>query len=70
VKLWVRAVAGLVAALVTFAILFFGRHFFAGHAALVSIAAGALVYSALGTSARLKRIYGRKGPRSIRRQDE
>jgi hypothetical protein len=63
-------VAGLAAALATFAILFVGRRFFAGHAALAAIAAGALVYSALGTSERLGRMYRRKGPRSIRRRDE
>lgn len=69
-KTWVKALAGLVAAAITFAVLFFGRHFFAGHATMVAIAAGALVYTALGTSERLGRMYRRKGPRSIRRRGE
>lgn len=69
-KTWIKAVAGLVAAVAAFAILFFGRHFFVGHAVLVAIAVGALVYSSLGTSERLRRMYERKGPRSIRRRDD
>lgn len=69
-RTWVKAVGGLAAALSAFAVLFVGRHFFIGHAALVAIAAGALVYSGLGTTERLGRMYRRKGPRSIRRRDE
>jgi hypothetical protein len=69
-RTWVKAAAGVAAALAAFAVLFFGRSFFAGHAALVAIAAGALVYTTLGTTERLRRIYGRTGPRSIRRRDD
>lgn len=69
-KTWVKAAAGLTAALATFAVLFFGRSFFAGHAALVAIAVGALVYTTLGTTERLRRMYGRKGPRSVRRRED
>ncbi|HEX6199885.1 MAG TPA: hypothetical protein VF150_06435 [Thermoanaerobaculia bacterium] len=69
-RTWVKAAAGVAAALATFAALFLGRSFFAGHAALVAIAVGALVYTTLGTTERLRRIYGRKGPRSIRRRDD
>ena len=69
-RTWVKAAAGVAAALATFAALFFGRSYFAGHAALVAIAVGALVYTTLGTTERLRRIYGRKGPRSIRRRDD
>lgn len=69
-KLWVKAAGGILAALVTFAALFFGRSFFAGHAVLVAIAVGALVYTTLGTSERLRRLYGRRGPLSVRRRDD
>lgn len=69
-KTWIKAVAGVAAAAITFAVLFFGRSFFAGHAVMVGLAVGALVYTALGTSERLGRMYRRKGPRSIRRRDE
>ena len=69
-KLWIKAVAGLLAGLVTFAVLFWGRHFFVGHAAMVAIAIGGLVYTTLGTSERLNRMYRREGPRSIRRRDD
>ena len=69
-KLWIKAVAGLLAGAVTFAILFWGRNFFVGHAAMVAIAIGGLVYTSLGTSERLNRMYRRKGPRSIRRRDD
>lgn len=68
-KLWIKAAAGLLAGLVTFAVLFWGRGFLVGHAALVAIAIGGLVYTALGTSERLNRMYRRKGPRSIRRRE-
>jgi hypothetical protein len=37
---------------------------------MAAIAVGGLVYSALGTSERLNRMYRRKGPRSVRRRDE
>ncbi|HSL81190.1 MAG TPA: hypothetical protein VLF66_00350 [Thermoanaerobaculia bacterium] len=67
-KTWAKAAAGAAAALATFAVLFWGRSFFAGHAALVAIAVGALVYTTLGTTERLRRMYGRKGPRSVRRR--
>lgn len=69
-KTWVKAAGGMAAALATFAVLFFGRSFFAGHAALVAIAVGALVYTTLGTTERLRRMYGRKGPRSVRRRED
>lgn len=69
-RLWIKIAAALTAALSTFAILFWARHFFVGHAALVAIAVGGLVYSSLGTSERLGRMYRRKGPRTIRRRDE
>lgn len=69
-KTWLKALAGASAAVAAFAFLFFGRHFFVGHAALVAIAIGALVYTALGTSERLNRMYRRRGPRSIRRRDQ
>ncbi len=69
-KLWIKAVAGVASALLTFLVLFWGRHFFAGHAALVAIAVGGLVYTSLGTSERLGRMYRRKGPRTIRRREE
>lgn len=68
-KVWIKAVAGILAALATFAVLFWVRGFFPGHAAMVAIAVGALVYTTLGTSERLRWIYGRKGPRSVRRRD-
>jgi hypothetical protein len=69
-KLWLKAVAGLASGFVTFAILYWGRSFFTGHAAMAAIAVGGLVYSALGTSERLNRMYRRKGPRSVRRRDD
>lgn len=69
-KLWIKAVAGVVSGLVTFAVLYWGRSFFPGHAAMVAIAVGGLVYTSLGTSERLGRMYRRKGPRTIRRRDE
>lgn len=68
-KLWIKAVAGLASGLLTFAVLYWWRHFFPGHAAMVAIAVGGLVYSALGTSERLGRMYRRKGPRTIRRRE-
>lgn len=68
-KLWIKAVAGLVSGLVAFAVLYWWRDFFPGHAAMVAIAVGGLVYSALGTSERLGRMYRRKGPRTIRRRE-
>lgn len=67
-KIWVRATAGVVAALIAFAAVYFGRGFFPGAAVLVGIAVGALVYTALGTAERLGRMYRREGPRSIRRR--
>lgn len=69
-RTWIQAVAGIAAALATFAALYWGRGFFPGHATLVAIAVGALVYTTLGTTERLRGIYGRKGPRSVRRRDE
>lgn len=69
-RTWIKALAGLAVGAATGAVLFYGRGFFIGHAALVGIAAGALVYTALGTSERLGRMYRRRGPRSIRRRDE
>lgn len=65
-RIWIKAVAGTAAGLATFAVLFWGRGFFPGHAALVAIAVGALVYTTLGTSERLRGLYGRRGPRSVR----
>lgn len=61
-----KAVAGFAAALATFAVLVYWRHFFPQHAALVGVAVGALVYTTLGTAERLGHTYRRKGPRSIR----
>jgi len=65
-----KALAGFVAALATFAVLFYWRHFFPQHAALVGVAVGALVYTTLGTTQRLRRTYRRQGPRSIRRRED
>ncbi len=65
-----KGIAGFVAALATFLALFYWRHFFPQHAALVGIAVGALVYTTLGTAQRLGHTYRRKGPRSIRPRDE
>ena len=69
-KIWIKATAGVAAALVTFAVVYFGRGFFPGPAALAAIAVGALVYTALGTAERLWRLHRREGPRSIRRRPE
>ena len=65
-----RGIDGFLAALATFLILFYWRHFFPQHAALVGVAVGALVYTTLGTVQRLGHTYRRKGPRSIRPRDE
>ncbi len=65
-----KGLAGFAAALATFAALFYGRHFFPQHAALVGIAVGALVFTTLGTAERLGRTYRRKGPRSIQPSEE
>ena len=66
---WLKATLAALAAAATFAGLFFGRHFFVSHAALVAIAVGALVFTTLGTGERLSGIYRRKGPRSMRKRD-
>jgi len=65
-----KGIVGFVAALATFLVLFYWRHFFPQHAALVGVAVGALVYTTLGTAQRLGYTYRRKGPRSIRPRDE
>lgn len=70
IPLWLKATLAGIAAVATFAALFVGRRFFAGHAALVAIAVGALVFTTLGTVERLSGVYRRKGPRSIRKRDE
>ena len=64
----VKALCALLAAAITFAVLVWWRGFFVQHAALVSLAVGALVYTTLGTSERLGSTYRRKGPRSIGRR--
>jgi len=63
-----KAALALLATGATFALLVAWRGFFVQHAALVALAAGALVYTSLGTGERLRRSYRRKGPRSIERR--
>lgn|GEM_PF-1957039 len=64
----IKAVLAVLAAAATFGALVYWRHFFIQHAALVALAVGALVYTTLGTSQRLRRTYRREGPRSIERR--
>lgn len=66
----VKAVLAVLAAAITFAVLVLWRSFFPQHAALVSLAVGALVYTTLGTTERLGSTYRRQGPRSIGRRDD
>lgn len=67
---WIKAALGGAAAAAAFAFFHLSRHWPAGQAALVAIAIGALVYTTLGTSERLRGIYRRQGRWTIRKGDD
>lgn len=66
----IKATLAVLAAGLVLVLLVTWRSFFLQHALLIAIAVGALVYSGLGTTERLKTTWTRKGPRSIRPRSE
>jgi uncharacterized integral membrane protein len=69
-RTWIKAALGAATALAAFVLFFHGRHWPVGQAALVAIAVGALVFTTLGTSERLRGIYRRQGRWTIRKGDD
>lgn len=69
-RTWIKATLAAATAVTAFALFFTWRHWSAGQAALVATAVGALVFTTLGTSERLRGIYRRQGRWTIRRGDD
>lgn len=69
-RTWLKGAVGGAAAVAAFALFVYWRGWSAGQAALVATAVGALVFTTLGTSERLRETYRRQGRWTIRKGGE
>jgi uncharacterized integral membrane protein len=69
-RTWLKGAVGAAAAAAAFVLFFAWRDWPTGQAALVATAVGALVFTTLGTSERLRGIYRRQARWTIRKGGE